>query len=159
MRALELISKSVSIALISLVFLILFDVFNRYLFSNGSIALQELEWHIFDGVMLLSLFYTLRHNGHVRVDIIYGNLAKKYRDYIDLLSHIFFIIPFALLIIYTSYSFVEMSYLQNEISSDPGGLQYRFIVKSLILVGFSLLIVQSIYQIKEILQKLTSSNN
>jgi len=149
-NVLKNISRFVSISIFVLVGLIIFDVFNRYLFSSGSIALQELEWHIFDAIMLLSLYYTLKLDGHVRVDIIYSTLSKKWKRYIDMFSHIFFVIPFSLLIIYTSYSFVEMSFLQNEASSDPGGLPYRFIVKSFIIIGFTLVVIQSILEIRKL---------
>ena len=149
----SLVSKIASLTLILLVILIIFDVFNRYLFSNGSIALQELEWHFFDIIMLLSLFYTLKLDGHVRVDIIYSNLSKQRKKFIDLFSHLFFIIPFSILVIYESYYFVELSFIQNEISSDPGGLEYRYIVKSLIILGFSLLTIQSILEIVKLLKK------
>jgi TRAP-type mannitol/chloroaromatic compound transport system permease small subunit len=147
------LSRLVSTSLLVLVGLILFDVINRYLFSNGSIALQELEWHIFDFIMLFSLYYTLKVDGHVRVDIIYNSLSSRLKKYLDIATYLLFIIPFSLLVIIKSYGFVEMSYLQNEISSDPGGLQYRFIVKSFIILGFSLLVVQSILNIKNILKE------
>lgn len=153
-KGLENISELISLVLVLLVFLIVFDLSNRYLFSNGSIALQELEWHLFDTIMLSSLFFTLKHNGHVRVDIIYSKLSEKWKSYIDIISHIFFIIPFSILIIYFSYGFVELSFLQNEISPNPNGLEYRFIVKSLILFGFFLLIIQSILNITKIIKGL-----
>ena len=153
-KSLERISNLISMVLVLLVFLIVFDLSNRYLFSNGSIALQELEWHLFDIIMLFSLFFTLKHDGHVRVDIIYSKLSEKWKTYIDIGSHLFFIIPFSILIIYFSYGFVELSFSQNEISPNPNGLEYRFIVKSLILFGFSMLIIQSILNITKLIQRL-----
>jgi TRAP-type mannitol/chloroaromatic compound transport system permease small subunit len=152
-KSLSKISELISIILVLLVFLIVFDLSNRYLFSNGSIALQELEWHLFDTIMLFSLFFTLKHNGHVRVDIIYSTLSNKWKTYIDIGSHILFIIPFSIMIIYFSYGFVELSFIQNEISPNPNGLEYRFIVKSLILFGFSLLIIQSVLNITKLIKK------
>ncbi|WP_295003604.1 TRAP transporter small permease subunit [Sulfurimonas sp.] len=123
--------------------LIIFDATNRYLFSSGSTALQELEWHFFDVVMLLSLAYTLKHNAHVRVDIFYDNFSLKTQTLINILSVVFFILPFSFLIVYISIGFVELSFIQNEMSSDPGGLSYRWIVKSLMPLSFIFLSLQA----------------
>jgi TRAP-type mannitol/chloroaromatic compound transport system permease small subunit len=148
----SIVSKIASFTLIVLVGVIIFDIANRYFLSNGSIALQEIEWHLFDLIMLLSISLTLREDGHVRVDILYSNFSEKRKNFIDIFSHIFFIIPFSVLIIWSSISFVEMSFLQNEVSSNPRGLNYRFLVKSLIIIGFFLLILQSISSIFSILK-------
>jgi len=66
-----------ALSLIALVLLILFDATNRYLFSEGSTALQELEWHLFDVVILLSIAYTLKKSAHVRVDDMFANFVRS----------------------------------------------------------------------------------
>ncbi|MBT5934565.1 MAG: TRAP transporter small permease subunit [Sulfurimonas sp.] len=137
------ISYLTAFTLVLLVALIIFDATNRYLFSSGSTALQELEWHFFDVVMLLSLAYTLKHNAHVRVDIFYDNFSLKTQTLINILSVVFFILPFSFLIVYISIGFVELSFIQNEMSSDPGGLSYRWIVKSLMPLSFIFLSLQA----------------
>ncbi len=137
------VSKITAFALSFLVLLIVYDATMRYLFSEGSTALQELEWHLFDIVILLSIAYTLKRNSHVRVDIFYDKFSKRFQKYIDIISTVFFILPFSFFIIYVSFNFVEMSFLQNEASSDPGGLPYRWLVKSLILIAFFLLSLQA----------------
>ncbi|MFT7860189.1 MAG: TRAP transporter small permease subunit [Sulfurimonas sp.] len=128
-----------------LVVLVVYDATLRYLFSEGSTALQELQWHFFDVVILLSIAYTLKHGAHVRVDIFYDKFSPKTQLLIDIFSSIFFILPFAFLIIYISLDFVSMSFAQNEASCDPGGLPYRWIVKSLIPLSFTLLSLQTLY--------------
>jgi TRAP-type mannitol/chloroaromatic compound transport system permease small subunit len=126
-----------------LVLLVVYDATARYLFSEGSTALQELEWHFFDVVILLSIAYTLRNNAHVRVDIFYEKFSPKTKSLINILSFLFFILPLSFLIIYIGIEFVEMSYLQHEASSDPGGLKYRWIVKALMPLAFILLALQA----------------
>ena len=126
-----------------LVLLVVYDATNRYLFSEGSTALQELEWHFFDVVILLSIAFTLRHNAHVRVDIFYAKFSKKMKLAVDIVTTFVFILPLSLLIIYIGIGFVEMSFVQHEASSDPGGLKYRWIVKSLMPIAFVLLILQA----------------
>ena len=137
--------------LVLLVALILYDASARYLFSEGSTALQELEWHFFDVIILLSISYTLQQNAHVRVDIFYDTFSKKTKLLVNILTFIFFILPLSFLIIYISIDFVTLSFMQNEVSSDPGGLSYRWIVKSLMPLAFILLALQAV---KELLTNL-----
>jgi len=139
----QYIAYITAIVLALLVVLVVFDATSRYLFSEGSTALQELEWHFFDVVILLSIAYTLRNNAHVRVDIFYENFSQKTKLLINIFSFVFFILPLSFLIIYIGIGFVEMSYLQHEASSDPGGLAYRWIVKSLMPLAFILLALQA----------------
>jgi len=143
-KSIKYISYLTAFILASLVLLIVYDATARYLFSEGSTALQELEWHFFDIVILLSIAYTLKHNAHVRVDIFYDKFSNKAKSFINILSVLFFILPLSFLIIYIGIDFVEMSFTQNEASSDPGGLGYRWIVKALMPLSFILLALQAL---------------
>ncbi|MCX8084569.1 MAG: TRAP transporter small permease subunit [Calditerrivibrio sp.] len=127
-----------------LVLVIMYDVITRYLLSSSKIWIQEMEWHIFAVIILFGSAYTLRQNGHVRVDVIYGKLSAKKRAIIDLLGVLILLIPFSILIIYTSKEFVLSSWQVREGSPDPGGLPARYILKALIPFGFILLINQGI---------------
>ncbi|MBU0720505.1 TRAP transporter small permease subunit [bacterium] len=127
-----------------LVLLVVYDATARYLFSTGSIALQELEWHLFDVIILFGIAYTLRENAHVRVDIFYVGFSQKTKALIHLVSSLFFILPFSFLIIYIGLDFVAMSFVQNEASSNPGGLEYRFLVKALMPLSFIFLSLQAL---------------
>jgi len=130
-----------------LVMLVVYDATARYLFNTGSIALQELEWHLFDVVIMLGIAYTLQRASHVRVDIFYDNYSDKTRHVVNIIGALFFILPFSLLIIYVGFDFVMISFTQMEASSDPGGLSYRYIVKSLLPLSFVLLIVQTVIEV------------
>lgn len=127
-----------------LVLLVVYDATARYMFSEGSTALQELEWHLFDVIILFGIAYTLKENAHVRVDIFYDKFSHKTKAFIDLIANLFFILPFSLLIIYIGIGFVEMSFVQHEASSDPGGLKYRFLVKSLMPLSFIFVSLQAL---------------
>jgi TRAP-type mannitol/chloroaromatic compound transport system permease small subunit len=127
-----------------LVLLVVYDATARYLFSTGSIALQELEWHLFDVIILLGISYTLRENSHVRVDIFYASYSEKTKAVINIIASLFFILPFSMLIVYVGVEFVQMSFIQHEASSNPGGLEYRFLVKSLLPLAFVFLSLQAI---------------
>jgi len=132
-----------------LVLLVVYDATARYLFSEGSTALQELEWHFFDVIILLSIAYTLQEKSHVRVDIFYDNFSPKMQTLINIISITFFILPLSFLIVYIGIDFVEMSFIQNEASSDPGGLTNRWIVKALMPLSFLLLSLSAIKQLTE----------
>ena len=147
-KTINFFTKLTMLSLFLLVLLVVYDATMRYIFNSGSIALQELEWHLFDVVILISIAYTLKEGSHVRVDIVYDKLSKKTKKVINLISLIFFIIPFSILIIYIGFHFVELSFLQNESSSNPGGLPFRWIVKSLLPLSFILLILQAVNEIK-----------
>ncbi|MEA2111131.1 MAG: TRAP transporter small permease subunit [Campylobacterota bacterium] len=136
-----------AVSLVVLVLLVAYDALARYLFSSGSIALQELEWHLFDVVIMLSIAYTLQMNAHVRVDIFYEHFSTKRKAFVNLLAQLIFITPFSFLVIYVGFEFVTLSFSQMEGSSNPGGLPYRFIVKSLMPLSFALLFLQSIKDI------------
>lgn len=123
---------------------IFYDVIMRYLFNRSSIFMQELEWHIFSGIFLLSMGYALKHNAHVRVDLIYDKLSMKKKAIINIFGTLFFILPLSILVIYTSIDFVSYAYEIKEKSPDPGGIPYRYIIKGLIPLSFIFLILQSI---------------
>ncbi|HIP02078.1 MAG TPA: TRAP transporter small permease subunit [Campylobacterales bacterium] len=143
----ELFAKLAAFLVVVLSFLVVYDSVNRYFFGGGSIALQELEWHLFDIIFLLGLSYTLKNNKHVRVDIFYHNYSQRTKAIVDIASQLFLILPFTLLILYVSFGYIELSYTQNEISPDPGGLTHRWVIKSMMVVGFVLLGLQSISEI------------
>lgn len=160
MRALdtltELIGRLAAFVLVLLTLLIVYDAFSRYLFHAGSIGLQELEWHFFDLVILLGIVYALKEGAHVRVDIFYAEFSAKKKALINIVSQLLFILPFSLLIVYVGFDFVMQSYMQNEGSSDPGGLPYRFVVKSLMVLSFLLLALQSLSELIKAVKVLRS---
>ncbi|MEC8679688.1 MAG: TRAP transporter small permease subunit [Bacteroidota bacterium] len=122
-----------------LVILITVDVFLRYVFNFSSASLYELEWHFFAAIFLLGSSVTLQNDEHVRVDVFYNRLSKKNKEVINLIGNIFFLVPFSLVIFYTSIPFVTDSFVILESSPDPGGLPFRFIIKSIIPFSFFLL--------------------
>ncbi len=127
-----------------MVLVVFYDTVMRYAFEKGNVAIQELEWHIFAVVFLIGAAYALKNGAHVRVDIIYTRLGPKARAWIDLLGSFFFLIPFAVMVIYATQNFIANSWAVREISPDPGGLPARYALKAMIPVGFALLILQGV---------------
>jgi len=130
------------------------DVLLRYFFHTGSIASQEMEWHLFSVMFLLGISYALCSEDHVRVDFIYDNLSKRKKAIVNIFGTIFMLIPFAFLIAYTSYDFVFDSFDMNEISEDPGGLTHRWIIKAMIPISFVILIISALFYIQQNILKL-----
>jgi TRAP-type mannitol/chloroaromatic compound transport system permease small subunit len=128
-----------------MVLLVAFDVLARYLFAYGSIALQELEWHLLAAIALMGMSYTLHRGEEVRVDILYVRFGPAARRLVDLLTAAL-TVALSLIIIKLSLAYVNQSYALGEGSPDPGGLPYRFVLKALIPLGFVLLTIQAIVQ-------------
>lgn len=131
------------------------NVLLRYLFSAGSVWAQELEWHLLVPLILFGMSYALRHGEHVRVDILYGRFPDRAKALVDLLSAILGI-AISAIIIWLSLNYVQQAYVIDEGSPDPGGLPHRYLIKSLIPVGFALLLLQSIATALASIEKLRS---
>jgi len=129
-----------------MVLIIVYQASMVALFSIGSVALQELQWHLFALVFLLGAAYTLKHDDHVRVDILYQShwMNDRRRAWVNLLGSLIFLVPFCVLIIIASWPFVSNAFIHGEGSPDPGGLPYRFVLKAAIPIGFALLMLQGI---------------
>ncbi|MAD41515.1 MAG: C4-dicarboxylate ABC transporter permease [Arcobacter sp.] len=140
----NIIGYITAIAMVLMIMNVFYDVVMRYFFRSGSIAMQEMEWHLFSVIILLGISYTLKEDGHVRVDLIYDTLKDKKKAMINMIGVILFILPISLLIGTGSIDYVIESYQSAEQSGDPGGLTNRWLVKSLIPISFFLLIITSI---------------
>ena len=140
-KALSITTTALLLLLIANVFI---DVVLRYAFNNSSIALQELEWHLFSAMFLLSIAYGLQNDTHVRVDVFYLNFSLKTQAFIDIIGSLVFILPISLLIAYYGFDFAYLAFEIGEKSGDPDGLYYRFIIKSIIPISFILVIVSGV---------------
>ena len=142
----EITGRALAWLVLVMVLLVSYDVMMRYFFLSGSIAIQELEWHLFSIIFLLGAAYTLKHDDHVRLDLLYRSrfMSDYRRAWVNLACSLLFLIPFCVLIIKSSWPFVSQAYQFSEGSPDPGGLPYRWILKAVIPLGFFLLIIQGI---------------
>ena len=138
------LGRTISWSSIILIFVIVSDVFFRYIFSLTSAATYEIEWHLFGLMFLLGAAWTLDQDKHVRVDLFYQTFSPKMKAFINLIGTLIFLIPFCWVTFITSIDFVQSSFLLNETSPDPGGLPARYLIKLAIPMGFGLLILQGI---------------
>ena len=105
----------------------------------------EAQWYMFSVIFLLGAAYALRHDVHVRVDVLYERQSARARGWIDLLGTLLFLVPFSVLMLWVSFPPVRSSWQIRETSPDPGGLP-RWPIKALILVSFALLLLQAVSQ-------------
>ncbi|TCJ15976.1 TRAP transporter small permease subunit [Parasulfuritortus cantonensis] len=117
-------------------------VFRKAL-NMSSNAWLEIQWYMFAAIFLFGAGYTLKHNGHVRIDILYGRLAARTRAWVDLVGGLLFLLPTALLIAWLGWTGFAESYAIGETSPDAGGL-LRWPVRLAIPLGFGLLALQGI---------------
>jgi TRAP-type mannitol/chloroaromatic compound transport system permease small subunit len=129
----------------------------RYVFDMGWIALQESISYFHSIVFLLGASYTLRHNGHVRVDIFYDRLGEKAKAWVDLIGHLFILMPVMGFVLWVSWPYVLESWRVTEGSREAGGLPGVYLLKSLILIMAILLILQGFSMILRCLLKITQS--
>jgi len=128
---------------LAIVLVMAFNVLLRYFFHTGSVAMQELEWHLMAPICMLGLSYAILKDGHVQVDILYGRFPETAKRVIDLVSALLVVAVVAILL-KLSIPYVMQSYWIGERSPDPGGLTHRWILKSMLPLGFALLLVQSL---------------
>lgn len=136
------IGNFVSYFSILLIIIVCFDVLMRYFFNSTSASIAEFEWHLFACIFLLNAGNTLRMDKHVRVDAFYAKFSPRIKAYINMFGFLFFLTPFCIIIIDSSIPYIRNSYTILEHSTDPSGLPYRFIIKSVIPISMILLLLQ-----------------
>ncbi|MHB0951510.1 MAG: TRAP transporter small permease subunit [Allorhizobium sp.] len=118
----------------------------RKAFDISSNAWLELQWYLYGTVFMLAAAYALQKNEHIRIDIVSSSWSRKTRNWIDLILHIIFLVPFSFLMVWLAWPWFWASYRIGEISSSAGGL-IIWPAKAAVLVGFILLGAQAISEI------------
>lgn len=118
----------------------------RYLLGESSNAWLEIQWYLFGAMFLLAAGYTLKHNGHVRIDIFYNRFGPRGQAWIDLVGGLLFLLPMAGLLAWLAWPMFVDAWVTHEISPDAGGL-VRWPAKLLLPAGFALLALQGIAEI------------
>jgi TRAP-type mannitol/chloroaromatic compound transport system permease small subunit len=118
----------------------------RYALGESSNAWLEIQWYLFGAMFLLAAGYTLKHNGHVRIDILYNRFGPRGQAWIDLLGGLLFLLPMALLLAWLAWPMFHEAWATREMSPDAGGL-VRWPAKLLLPVGFALLALQGVAEV------------
>lgn len=138
------VGRTVSWLAVLLVLVVFANVVMRYFFQASFVFLHELEWHLFAIIFLLGGGYTLLKDGHVRVDIIYQRLGPRSRAWINLAGVLLLLLPGCWLVGVTGFVFAVNSFRMGEGSPDPGGIPFRFVLKSVISLAIFLMALQGV---------------
>jgi TRAP-type mannitol/chloroaromatic compound transport system permease small subunit len=147
-RALDAVSNTVGRAVMWLAVLLVLVQFAvvllRYGFSTSLIQMQEGVIYLHATLFMLAIAYTMLHEGHVRVDILYSGWSAKRRAAVDLAGVLLAVMPFALLVLWTCWPFVAASWRIREGAIAYGGIPYQYLLKSLIPAMAVLLLLQAV---------------
>lgn len=149
-RAIDALSERVGRTLIWLVLVaVLISCANavvRKLFNYSSNAYLEIQWYLFSVIFLFLAGYTLKHNEHVRIDILTGNLSPRIKAGIDIFGTVLFLLPMCILIVWLSWPLFVDAYERGEVSTNAGGL-IIWPARLMVPIGFALLILQGISEL------------
>ena len=118
---------------------VLTNVFSRFVLSRGSIALEELSWHLFGAALMLALAYAVVRDDHVRVDVLREKFSLRSQAVIELLAIVFLALPVVVMMVDALVPFAYQAFIYDERSQAPSGLPHRFIFKSVLPLGLTLL--------------------
>lgn len=149
-RVLLKIGNLMSWTWVVLMVVIIFNVVMRYLFNQGRIEFEELQWHLYAIGWLFGLSYCFIADDHVRVDLIHDRLSLKAQTWIELLGIVFLLIPFLTLVLLYAVPFILYSWELGEVSDAPGGLPYRWAIKSVLFIGFGLLALAALSRLSRV---------
>jgi len=133
------IGKIAAWAGLGLILVTIFDVVTRRFLVLGSTKLQEAEWHLHVILFALCLGYAYLKDAHVRIDLVRENLSERTQWWIEIAGCLLFLIPYCALIVWFGIDFVERSFATDEISASATGLTHRWLIKSMIPIGFTIL--------------------
>lgn len=153
-RIVGLIGEAFSWLWLVLLAVIIGNVILRYVFSQGMIELEELQWYLYAAAWLVGLSYTFISDGHVRVDVIHDRLSLRARMVLEFLGLTVLFLPFVIFVIYYSIPFVELSWQTNETSTSANGLPARWLIKGCLLFSFLLLLLVGVARLLRVVATL-----
>ena len=119
---------------------------SRYALSIASNAWLELQWYLFSAVFLLCSGYTLRHNEHIRIDVVASRFSRRTQIWVDVFGLIFFLLPISVYMMWSSWPIFMNAWNSGEISASAGGL-IRWPARLLVPAGFFLLTLQGVSEL------------
>ena len=144
------VGQSISWLWLVLLATIILNVVLRYVFGEGRIEFEEFQWHLYSTGFLLGIGYTFQVDGHVRVDVVHERLPDRVKAWLELYGILLCVLPFVALILIFTVPFVQISFELGEISPSPGGLPFRWLIKSMLFVGFALLLLAAISRLSRV---------
>ena len=139
--------------------IIILNVTLRYLFSEGRVEFEEIQWHLNSIAFLIAIAYAHRHDVHIRIDLISVRLSYRTQAWIELYGTFLLLVPFLSMVLVFSFPFVEKSWKVGEISQSPGGLPFRWLLKAIIPFSFLLLGLSILSRISKLMTYLAENRS
>lgn len=130
--------ETVSWLNVILICVIILQVILRYVFGRGLVVLEELQWHLYGVGIIIGLSYCLTNDSHIRLDLLHERLSRRSREKVEIFGILFLLMPLIIVIFLHSIDFLGESWRVSERSDSPVGLPARYIIKSVIPIGFIL---------------------
>lgn len=130
--------------------IIVLNVVLRYAFGEGRVEFEEIQWHLYSIGFLIGMCYAYEADVHIRVDVLHERFSPRLRAWIELYGILLLLLPFITLILVFSVPFVRQSYLVGEVSQAPGGLPYRWLMKAVLPLGFTLLLLATLSRLTRV---------
>jgi len=124
---------------VALLAIIVINVVLRYVFGEGRVEFEEIQWHLYATGFLLALGYALLTDSHIRVDVLHERFSPTLQAWVEFYGILLFLLPFVALVVVYAIPFVTTSFALSEISNAPGGLPFRWLIKAMLPLGFALL--------------------
>ncbi len=118
----------------------------RKVFNWSSNSLLEMQWYLFGAAFMGAAAYTLQQNEHIRIDVFYGTRTRRTQHWIDLFGHVFFTLPFVVLMTWLLVPYAWQAFRSGQISTNAGGL-IIWPARAILASGFALLIAQALSEI------------
>jgi TRAP-type mannitol/chloroaromatic compound transport system permease small subunit len=145
-RVNAIIGKSVIWLILLAVLVSAGNAISRKLFNLSSNAWLELQWYLFGAAFMGAAAYTLQMNEHIRIDVFYGSRSRRTQHWIDLLGHVFFLLPFVALMAWLLWPYTIQAFNSGQISTNAGGLLI-WPARAILLAGFVMLTFQAFAEI------------
>ncbi len=144
------IGRLISWLWLALLAIIVLNVLLRYAFGEGRIEFEEIQWHVYATGFLLGLSYAYQTDVHIRVDVLHERFSNRTRAWLELYGTLLLLLPFIWVVLYHAIPFAWISFEQSEISQAPGGLPMRWIIKSMLPLGFALLLLATLSRLSRV---------
>ena len=142
--------RAISWIWVALLIVIVLNVTLRYVFGQGRVEFEEIQWHLYSVGFLIGLSYAYTGDNHIRVDVLHERLSPRRKAWVELYGIVLLLLPFLLLILVFSVPFVVESFQFSEISQAPGGLPFRWLIKAMLPLGFVLLLLSAIARLTRV---------
>jgi len=144
------VSRTISWVWIALIAVIVLNVTMRYLFGEGRIEFEEIQWHLYAIGFLVGIATCMDSDDHVRVDVFHERMSLRSQAWVELYGLLLLFFPFVISVLSFSLPFVSYSFAIAEVSDAPGGLPFRWVIKSFLSLSMLLLIVGGISRLSRV---------